>query len=172
MTKDEYEAQYRIRRRRNRHNPEEFLRIRTIFLKRKATYTLAEAGELLSMTPEGFQQLREAGSGADVSWEEIADRALEHYSVRYIEQALADEVAVLPAVLRTIELPLRLPWVYVLYFTEIARYRGWRMDDLLSFWMRGDAVPAQCRGIESIHPGFAAALAFPYATEEPEEVAN
>jgi len=146
------------------HSPEEYARIRTIFLDRKEWYTIEEGARLLARTPEWFDQCRlEPEHGSRVAWRELAHQAMEQYSIRYIEDALGEDAArVLPALLRTVDVVLRLPQAYVLRFSEIARHKGWKLEDLVAWYMAGEmGSPDTYASMEHEHPGIVEALTFP-----------
>ena len=145
-------------------SPEEYGRIRIIFLDRSAWYTVEEAARLVAMTPEWFEQCRiEPEHGSRVAWREVAHQAMEKYSIRYIEDALGDEASrVLPPLLRTADVVLRLPQAYVLRFSEVARHKGWMLDDLVAWYMAGEmGSPDTYAAMEHDHRGLVEALTFP-----------
>jgi hypothetical protein len=145
-------------------SPEAVTAIRTVFLEPRETYTLEEAAALVGCEPGWFDQVRSDYLATTVAWAEVANYLMEHYTILRVEDALEEDAArVLPPLLRSIEVTMRLPRAYVAYLTAEAKERGWDVNELLTWELRVEIPHDKVRAMESDYPGIYAALRYPYA---------
>ncbi|HKR64938.1 MAG TPA: hypothetical protein VJZ00_14485 [Thermoanaerobaculia bacterium] len=143
-------------------------RVRKLFLEPKRTYTLDEADAFFDMPGTRFDEERfEAERGPSVAWREIVLEMLTSHPLRMIEEALgADADRVLPPLLRTIEVTIRVPqcdWIVAGY---MARMLGWKTDDVVADLLSGEGGRLLPKDLECDYPGLIAATSFPYDDEE------
>lgn len=155
--------------------------IREIFLRRRTEYTAQDAARLLRLTLGELYSCMESGRldvqrrrkrkqlggprRALVTWQELASAATVRWTVVQIHDALGDEAnRVLPRLLRPVELKsLRLPEYQVRLLEELARNQGVTVEEYLYDAMLDLEVAGDPDTIESLVPGFAAAMRFPEA---------
>jgi hypothetical protein len=145
-------------------------RVRKLFLQPKRTYTLDEAGAFLDMPGTRFDEERfEPERGPAVAWREIVLEMLTSHPLRMIEEALGDEAdRVLPPLLRTVEVTIRVPQCDLIVAGYMARMLGWKTDDLIAYLLSGEGGRLLPKDLECDHPGIIAATRFPYEDEDDE----
>lgn len=145
-------------------------RVRKLFLEPKRTYTLDEAGSFFDMPGTRFDDERfEPERGPDVAWREIVLELLTSHPLRMIEEALGDEAErVLPPLLRTVEVTIRVPQCDLLVAGYMARMLGWKTDDVIADLLSGEGGRLLPEDLECDCPGIIAATRFPYEDEDDE----
>ncbi len=145
------------------------LRIRELFLQRKPSYRLNEAGRLLGMTRGRLE--REARADQEdayrvngrwhFTWRQVAYLALRRWSLGDIHEALgADAAAVLPPLLAMRTISVRLPEYLVRAIEHSAASDDTRVDDWLHHELIDFAGTVADR-MERAVPGFRRAYFYP-----------
>lgn len=145
-------------------------RVRKLFLEPKRTYTLDQAGSFFDMPGTRFDDERfEPERGPDVAWREIVLELLTSHPLRMIEEALGDEAdRVLPPLLRTVEVTIRVPQCDLIVANHMARMLGWKTDDVIADLLSGEGGRLLPKDLECDYPGIIAATRFPYEDEDDE----
>jgi len=145
------------------------LHIRELFLQRKPSYRLSEAGRLLGMTRKQLE--REARADHEdayrvngrwrFTWRQVAYLAFRRWSLAEIHDALGTEAStVLPPLLSLREVTLRLPEYLVRAIEHSAVSDDTTMDD----WLHRELVDfagTVADRMERVVPGFRRAYFFP-----------
>lgn len=143
--------------------------IRTLFLRPKPAYSLAEAAELLEVRLAALLGFIDAGElepvhgdkGAVLPWAEVVSFAVDFWSQDAVETALgADVDEVLPELVRLTDLEVRLPRMQVVTLERLAARSSLTVDTTLSRELR-DLASAHSDWLAAEVPGFAEALAWP-----------
>jgi hypothetical protein len=145
------------------------LRIRELFLQRKPSYRLSEAGRLLSMTRKQLE--REAKADHEeayrsngrwrFTWRQVAYLAFRRWSLSEMHAALGvDAARVLPPLLALRSVTVRLPEYLVQALETMAAEDATTVDD----WLHQEFVDfagAVADRMERVVPGFRGAYLFP-----------
>jgi hypothetical protein len=170
MTIDTQESQRAVVTRRER--------IRRLFLDRRESYGADDVQALTGIAPERVRAAIEQGEidgevegellpgGFRISWEQLAVLALDVWGIDVVdvEEALgADAVRVLPPLVRTVSLTVRVPRYQVAVLGMLARREGVAVDALVR-----EALLAltEERGEELELPGLWEAIEFPASERE------
>jgi hypothetical protein len=149
--------------------------IRRLFLEPKATYTVAEAAEVLGMKWREVRGWMEVGElegvetehGRELPWDELVQFGMDFWSQEAVEEALGAELAeVIPELLRLTDLEVRLPRLEVVALERVAAAEKESVSTLLGRELR-DFVSAHSEWLSAEVPGFAAALAWPSPPSHP-----
>jgi hypothetical protein len=126
-------------------------------------YTIEDGAALAGCDPDWLNYARSDHPGPTIPWAEVASYVTEEHTILRIEQALGEHAArVLPPLLQTVVVPMRLPRAYVAYLTRQAKKRGWTMDELLTWEMHAEIRHDEVRAMEPDHPGIYQAIVFPH----------
>ena len=145
------------------------LHIRELFLQRKPSYRLSEAGRLLSMTRKQLE--REAKADHEdayrdngrwrFTWRQVAYVALRRWSLEEIHAALGSEaVRVLPSLLAMRTLTVRLPE----YLVRAIEHEAASEDTTIDDWLHQELVDfagTVVDRMEQVVPGFRRAYFYP-----------
>lgn len=144
-------------------------RIRHIFLSPRPSFALMTAADLLGMTLKDIKREIENGAIVAVSTrlaqrvtrEEMIATAMRVWQQGVIEDALGDEAAaVLPEVIRLVELRARVPRYQREMLRYLARHHGTTVDEVLTRELE-DVACAHSEELAAAVPGFDMALAWP-----------
>jgi excisionase family DNA binding protein len=148
-------------------------RIRAIFLHRGPHVTPGEAARLLELSDRTMKEMIEQGEiesvgtcgGPMIAVQELAEQALQLWSMSTIEQALGKDASlVLPAGVRTRTFTVRLPRYVIAAVEHTAQQNGETAELLLTRELRGWAFDHKDCLSETI-PGFAEAIHWPAAED-------
>jgi hypothetical protein len=145
------------------------LHIRELFLQRKPSYRLSEAGRLLGMTRKQLE--REAKADHEdayrdngrwrFTWRQVAYVALRRWSLEEIHAALGSEaVRVLPSLLAMRTLTVRLPE----YLVRAIEHEAASEDTTIDDWLHQELVDfagTVVDRMEQVVPGFRRAYFYP-----------
>jgi hypothetical protein len=154
-------------------DPNVIHRIRHIFLHPRPHVSINTASHLLGWTGAEMKAAIAAGEvellttplGKWVWREELMTKALEQWALETIEAALGDDAErVLPEAIRTCELRARVPRYQVAMLEHLAELDGTTVSHVLTRELE-DVASAKAEMLSSAIPGFAAALAWPVASE-------
>lgn len=115
--------------------------IRPLFLEPQATYTIADAANLLGMRWRDVRAWMESGElegvdtdeGLVLSWGELVSFGMDFWSQEVVEEALgADLAAVLPELLRLTDLEVRIPRLEVVALEKLAPRDGSTVSHVLA----------------------------------------
>jgi hypothetical protein len=143
--------------------------IRELFLQRKASYRLSEAGRLLSMTRKQLE--REARADREeayrtngrwrFTWRQVACLAFRRWSLAEIHEALGcDAARTLPPLLKLRNITVRLPEYLVLAIEHEAASGDTTVDDWLYHELM-DFAGNIATHMDRVIPGFRRAYLFP-----------
>lgn len=150
-------------------NPATTERIRSIFLHEEPYVTITEAARLLGWSRSAMDRAVRDGdievtttcSGPRIAIRELADTALQLWTLPVIEQALGREAAlILPPALRTRKLVLRLPAYQLAALTALAGEGNESIDTMLSR-MFEELADIRRDLLEPVISGLAEAIAWP-----------
>jgi hypothetical protein len=145
------------------------LHIRELFLQRKPSYRLSEAGRLLGMTRKQLE--REAKADHEdayrangrwrFTWRQVAYVALRRWSLEEIHAALGPEAGrVLPSLLAMRTLTVRLPE----YLVRAIEHEAASDDTTIDDWLHQELVDfagTVVDRMEQVAPGFRRAYLYP-----------
>src|SRR4051794_7263624 len=146
-------------------------RIRSIFLHHEARVTVGEAarmlgwsrGEMDAATANGEIEVVGRGSGASVELRELAEVALQRWSLVTIEEALGrDAASILPAGLRTRRFTVRLPR-YQIGALEVLAQDGREPIEAMLMRMFEELTDLHQERLARVIPGLGEAMAWPSA---------
>lgn len=101
--------------------------------------------------------------GRVLPWSEVASFAMEVWSQEAIQEALGNEVAaVIPELLRLVDLEVRIPRMQIVTLERLAVRDGATVSAVLARELR-DLVSVHAEWLSAEVPGFAEALAWPMA---------
>jgi excisionase family DNA binding protein len=149
-------------------------RIRNLFLASRATYTVAEAAELLNLSwaevrgwlETGEVEGIETGRGLVLPWAEVVFMGMEWWGQEAVEEALGeDRQRALPELVQLAELRVRLPRYEIAAVERVAAREGKSVDAVVARELL-DFVSAEAEWLTQEVPGFAAALAWPGSLEK------
>jgi hypothetical protein len=144
-------------------------RIRRIFLHPRPSFALMTAADLLGMTLKELRREIEDGSivtvstglGQRVTREEMIAAAMRVWEQSVIEEALGDDgAAVLPKVIRLVELRARVPRYQREMLRYLAQRDGTTVDEVLTRGLE-DMACAHSEELAAVVPGFETALGWP-----------
>lgn len=144
-------------------------RIRSIFLARKRSYTLADLRRLTGISEHKVLRGIKAGEYLATrrrgeyrfKWSELALIAMAKWPLTAIHSALgADAPQALPPLLLLQELNLHLPAYQVLMVHRLAERRSLDVDSYLADYFL-DLAGSEAPTLDAEIPGFAAAMRFP-----------
>jgi hypothetical protein len=142
--------------------------IRQLFLGQARSYPINEAAHLLGWSVERLavelsaQYLVPEGTwtSSPVPWRAVAVLAVTEWSYAQIEQALAAEASVLPALVRTKALHLRLPGYQIAVLRFAAHRAQTSVDEFLARYLL-DLVCNEAPSLAGELPGFREAFHWP-----------
>jgi hypothetical protein len=147
--------------------------IRQLFLAPKPVYSVAETADVLGMTRDelrGWMEVGEiegtrSGGALVVEWAELVSFGVDFWSQEAVEEALGGDAAdVIPELVRLTDLEVRVPHLQVVALERVAARDGKTVSAVLSEELR-DFASVHAEWLESVAPGFGAALAWPYVLD-------
>src|SRR3954471_5207226 len=150
-------------------------RIRAIFLHHEARVTVGEAAEMLEWSrgemdaaiANGEIEVVGTGSGKRIELREVAEVALQRWSLVTIEEALGrDAASILPAGLRTRKFTVRLPR-YQVGALQVLAEDGREPVEAMLMRMFEELADLHQERLARVIPGLGEAMAWPAGTEHP-----
>lgn len=151
-------------------------KIRQLFLRPNASYSLATAATLLGLHPCDLQRWIDSGEvecdGSRLPWEEVVSFAMEWWSQDVVEEALGKDVArVIPDLLRLAELHVRIPAMEIMALERVADREGTSTSAVLARELL-DFVSTHADWLRKDVRGFNLAFAWPSAAVDAQPARN
>jgi len=137
--------------------------IRKLFIEHREDYSTQEAAELVGWSSEemideiGASELRCVELTSRVSWHAVAMIAVTVWSPQAIEEALGEDVSILPPLARLADRAVRLPEYQLLAIESAARRRGVTVNEFLAGYLLDLActeAPALTRDVLGFREAF------------------